>query len=910
MHNIDLVQIALLVPKLMEIMTFLSSLIMGLNQYRDLKWSQRPLIHKLLIIGFMGWLWFIILDIFVFLIAGLSITQEIPPSLIMGYSSEYPSLFVANILRDMSILGIGTILFVYIMIPFTLRFGEKKTNQILRNKGFLGGFLALSVILVVGDRVSIESYNQSIIVDAVWTGYAGISILIFILMYIFVTIMILRYFRHPTQAQLSTSYKNQISKLIVGVGFLGLGFVVLFILGIVKSFLPAPFSLPIVRFFVHLAGHSFWIISPLLIQKGTEFPLEEIDPKPSDLYRLGTQKLRNFIDQSFIASFLTQGDHIIYVNARMAEILGYPKQELESWKMEQFLDLIHTEDRNKVISYIDLESHKSDVLRSIVYRIYTKNKKLLWIRQASMIFQIKDQSIMQAIFIDISELKRLKEEIRKSEQRYLHLFEGTRDIIGYFDNRGYILSLNPEAYAILGYSEEEMRGKNARQFLSRNESLENKKIWGEILSKAEKGELFEVSIQKRNGELLLVELRTTFQYDEGILQAILVIARDITIRKRLENQNLQTQKLESIALLAGGIAHDYNNILVAILGNISLLQIQPDLSQEQNELLKDLEHATFRAKDLTNNLLTFTKGGALTQNPESILDIIKESTRFALSGSNCDWKLVVDPALSKNPIVNIDASQISRVVNNIIINASQAMSQGGTISIEVSSIPIHGASALNLDSGDYYVVKIKDQGQGISEEHQKRLFEPYFTTKEQGSGLGLAISYSIMKNHNGTLTFETALGKGSTFSLYFPIYHESAEKIPAFTTSLKPLNLKILLMDDNEHIIQTAGKMLQKLACNVECARNGEEAIQLYEDAFRRGDPFAVVITDLTIPGGMGGKETIQHIWEIDPTVKAIVSSGFSEEMNIANHKDYHFMNFLPKPYTIQELYSILIQIL
>jgi signal transduction histidine kinase/ActR/RegA family two-component response regulator len=382
--------------------------------------------------------------------------------------------------------------------------------------------------------------------------------------------------------------------------------------------------------------------------------------------------------------------------------------------------------------------------------------------------------------------------------------------------------------------------------------------------------------------------------------ATLIFVRDITERKQLEEERQRVEKLESIGTLAGGIAHDFNNLLTGILGNITLAQRYVEPESQVADRLLEAERASLRAKDLTQQLLTFSTGGAPVKKTASIAELLQESATFALRGSKvrCEFSLPDDlwP-------VEVDEGQMSQVITNLILNADQAMPGGGTINIRAENTVIKGKGDLPLPKGNYIKITVKDQGIGIPKKHLAKIFDPYFTTKQKGSGLGLATAYSIIKNHGGYITVESEVGVGTTFYIYLPASKKPAP-VKAKAKKEAPVRGKgrILVMDDEEMIRKMLSKMLPLDGYDVELAKDGAEAVELYKKARESGQPFDAVIMDLTIPGGMGGKEAIKKLLEIDPDVKAIVSSGYATDPIMADFKKYGFSAVVTKPYSFGEL--------
>ncbi len=398
-------------------------------------------------------------------------------------------------------------------------------------------------------------------------------------------------------------------------------------------------------------------------------------------------------------------------------------------------------------------------------------------------------------------------------------------------------------------------------------------------------------------------------HEDGRRHALVVIGIDVTDRYRAEEEQLKVKKLESIGVLAGGIAHDFNNILAAVMGNISLAMRLAETDAKLHDLLVAAEKGALRAGDLVRQLLTFAKGGEPVKQLASIAEVIKESADFVLRGSNvrCEYHFAADiwP-------VEIDTSQISQVIQNIVINADQAMPEGGTIDIYCENLDLDSPLPPQLVAGRYIKITIQDQGVGIADEIRDKIFDPYFSTKQKGSGLGLAITHSIVTRHGGAITVDAAPTGGAVFSIYLPARPSAGCNGPAASSpaDARPIDTgqggRILIMDDEEMVRNMLQQMLAHLGYSVVQAEDGRQAIDLFRQAHAENRPFAAVIMDLTIPGGMGGKEAVRALLEIDPDAKVIVSSGYSTDPIMANYRRYGFCAALDKPYRFGELASVL----
>ncbi len=384
--------------------------------------------------------------------------------------------------------------------------------------------------------------------------------------------------------------------------------------------------------------------------------------------------------------------------------------------------------------------------------------------------------------------------------------------------------------------------------------------------------------------------------------------------KREEDELQKIRNLESIAALSGGIAHDYNNLLTVIIGNISLIQsyIEPD--DMISRLLDEALEASMTAKSLTQKLITFSRGGAPIMETASIAPVIKSATEFTLSGSNikCEFSIPDDLWL-----VHIDKTQIGHVIHNLIMNAREAMPSGGIIKVIAENVNIADKTRV-LEKANYVKISIIDQGIGISKEILDKIFDPYFSTKDMGTqkgmGLGLSICHSIIKQHNGNIVAESAAETGTTLHFYIPASEETnvAQK-PLKAPEKEKLVLgkgRILVMDDEKMVIKITGHILNRLGYEASFSKDGTQAVEMYKKAMESGSPFDMVILDLTVRGGMGGKEAIKKLIEIDPKIKAIVSSGYSNSPVMTSYKDYGFIGVIAKPYNINELSKKLNEVL
>lgn len=537
--------------------------------------------------------------------------------------------------------------------------------------------------------------------------------------------------------------------------------------------------------------------------------------------------------------------------------------------------------------------------------------------------------IMMATFLDITERKQAEAELKNHRfhlekmvnertnelktaneqlQKQAQIIDQIHDSVISTDMDGYVTSWNKGAERLFGYSEKEALGKHISFVYTEDEREFLKQMV--IVPLKEKGfHEVEVRMQKKTGEYFYAQLSLSVIKDSsGILTGMIGYSMDITERKKNAEELQKMEKLEAVGVLAGGIAHDFNNLLTAILGNLSLAELHVRQNDKSYEYLMKVKNASLYAGKLTQQLLTFSKGGAPVKETASVSELIEETATFALRGS----KLKCEYSIPDNLwLLEIDKGQISQVIHNLIINADHAMPNGGIIRIDVKNVTIGKHDILPLEEGKYLKISVKDKGVGIPKDYLSKVFDPYFTTKENGSGLGLATCFSIIKKHRGNITVESEQGNGTTFHVYLPASEKELFEVKEIKEERSYLGHgKILFMDDEEEVINTAIEMLTQLGYKVVAAKNGTEAIELYKKANETGDPFEAVILDLTIAGDMGGKEAVKRLHEIDPNIKAIVSSGYSNNPIMAEYKQYCFSGVVAKPYEIQGLSEVLYKVL
>jgi len=499
-------------------------------------------------------------------------------------------------------------------------------------------------------------------------------------------------------------------------------------------------------------------------------------------------------------------------------------------------------------------------------------------------------------FRDVTRRKKAEEE----QQIFMSLVENSTDLIGIASLDGKVFYLNKAGLKLVGL---DSLGEDRRRRIQDFALEKHFKPLQEMLAALSKEGTWkgEARIRDfRTGSTIPIEFHGFVIRDDKTGQpiALAAISRDISERKKLEEEMARGDKLNSIGILAGGIAHDFNNLLTAIFGNITLAKMYANRQSEVYRRLEESEKAAERARDLTHQLLTFSKGGAPVKRTISLQELAKESANFVLRGSNVKCEFSFPDDLWH---VEADEGQISQVLNNIIINATHAMSEGGTVQMYCGNVFVD-QSDLPLAKGKYILISIMDHGTGITKKHLSKIFDPYFTTKQKGSGLGLSTSYSIVSGHGGHISVESYPGIGTTFRIYLPASGEGRTLPCAEDARFVMGKGRILVMDDEEAVRDVARGMLETLGYSVALAKDGTEAIDSYKAAMASGAPFDSVLMDLTIPGGMGGMEAVKRILEIDSKAKAIVCSGYSNDTIMANYNSFGFRAVVPKPYSLKQL--------
>jgi PAS domain S-box-containing protein len=603
-------------------------------------------------------------------------------------------------------------------------------------------------------------------------------------------------------------------------------------------------------------------------------------------------------------------DRILACNESFTKIFGYKEDEILH---KHINDLIAPDPYKAEAVELSADTQSGKIVEKETVR-RTKSGKDVYVKIFGVPIHVEGKQVgIYGIYLNITDLQNALNSFFEEKEKLGIMLSSIADGVIASDINGSIVLINKIAENLTGWPKNKALGRKIDRIFHVVDDVNRKvkdNLVKTVLTADDTVHVANHSILIANdGSEHLVEYSAAPLKDRtSRLIGVILVFRDITERKVIEEELQKSAKLESIGLLAGGIAHDFNNILTALLGNITLARtILAKSNPKVDEKLSEAEKASVRAKDLTHQLLTFSRGGNPIKKTVSLVEVIKEASTFATHGSivNCQFTIADD-------LMNVEADlgQISQVINNMIINSVQAMPNGGVINIRAENARIQHGSVQQMEAGQYVKLTIADTGIGIARSQLSKVFDPFYTTKKNGSGLGLATSYNIIRKHDGYLTVDSTVGVGTTITFYLPASEKDAVSSKEEAFQEVQGKGEILLMDDDLVLIEVVTEMLNSLGYHVTPVHEGRATINKYKEMKESGAKFDVVILDLTIPGGMGGKDTVKEILAYDPEAVCIVSSGYSSDPIMSDYITYGFKAVLTKPYSLQQLGTTLKKIM
>ncbi|MEW6441013.1 MAG: PAS domain S-box protein [bacterium] len=632
--------------------------------------------------------------------------------------------------------------------------------------------------------------------------------------------------------------------------------------------------------------------------------------RTEEALRLSEERFRAVIENlSDVVTIMGRDGMRRYTSAAQAS-LGYSPEELIG---KDPLEMVHPDDLGFVSASMEEILLSAGAVRRVEMRVRCKDGS--WRHVDAIGRNLMDNPAIAGLLItsrDVTERKRTEEALQEEKDFTGSLIQACPAFFITIDPDARVHTVNASMLQAFGYELEEIVGKYTMRTLVSPAYYEGALGFFEQLVQAKEPSYVVAGVLTKDGRERLVEWhgRPVLKAG-GEVDFVFALGIDVTERRRMEEEAIKAQKMESIGVLAGGIAHDFNNILGAIVLNISLAEMEVGRSGDGERifgLLAEAKKASLRAKGITQQLLTFSKGGLPVKKPLRIAETIRESSGLALAGSLSRCETDLPEGLWT---VEADDGQIGQVIGNLVLNADQAMAGGGTILIRAENVTVGEEDAdAALEPGRYVRITVRDEGVGIPPEHLHKIFDPYFSTKRQGNGLGLAVSYSIVQKHGGAILVSSRPGVETIFSVYLPASDRrpagsgAPEKKPALASG------RILVVDDDEMLLKAVTRALEKLGYRADACRDGTQALDLYDRACQEGPPIDVVLMDLTIPGGMGGRETMKKLRQIHPDARVIVSSGYSNDPILSSYAEFGFSGVITKPYRFEDLAEILRRVL
>jgi len=615
--------------------------------------------------------------------------------------------------------------------------------------------------------------------------------------------------------------------------------------------------------------------------------------------QLSEQRFRSFVENANDIVFaLTPEGNFSYVSPNWTEVFGY---DLDETVGKPFAPFVHADDVPGCFEFLQRVFETGQKQSGIEYRVRCKDGRYLWYKANAS--PVKDPSTGKATLIgigrDITELKKSEEILRQSEERFSTIFHASPDaIILSRLHDGLTLNVNESFTRITGFTADEVIGKTSLELGVWCDVNDRSKLEA-IIKRHGEIKNFEACFKTRAGSNLLTQISArTIQIDGNT--CLLVILRDITDREYILSERLKAQKLESISVLAGGIAHNFNNVLTGVIGYISYAKKNLEDTVKVRQILEAAEKSSYRAAGLARQLLTFSQGDSTIHETVPVDTLVEESVSLFLSGSNVKGTI----SCASHQTIHVDSQQISQAFNNIVLNALHAMPDGGTLEVRVDDLTLDENNRYSLQSGNYVKIVFEDSGCGIEKDDLIKVFDPYFTTKDSGTGLGLSTTHSIISKHGGHIDIASTVGNGTSVTILLPATAEVQVDVgsPSEQAGIHPAEASILVMDDEAVIRDLAEELLTGLGYTVTTCASGEEACALYREAGSAGKTFSVAILDLSVPNGMGGVEAAQEILGLDPQACLIASSGYTHDQALADYGKFGFSGSIAKPYSNNEL--------
>jgi PAS domain S-box-containing protein len=665
------------------------------------------------------------------------------------------------------------------------------------------------------------------------------------------------------------------------------------------------------------AGDLFWAsVSAALIDLGNgEEPLilgiiEDINDRRRERaareaveqqLRQSEARFRLIAEQTMLGLSILQDGQIRYVNQAVADANGYTLEELARFGFEDFARLIHPDDLPFLIEQARKKDAKDPTaLQRYDYRLITKTGKVKWLEEHWRAIEYEGRPASLISTVDMTSRKEAELSLAAEKERLAVTLRSIADGVITTDDDARVVSINRAAEELTGFTQLDAQGRPLDDVLTVVDGTKASELARSALTGALESR--DATIQGKDGRRFTVSAKASpIQQTSGQRDGFVIVFRDVAKERQLFESMQRAARLESLGVLAAGIAHDFNNLLSSLYGHLELAR---DLASGDARSHLDLAAQAFtRTKALTAQLLAFAKGGAPVRKTASVERTVRECVEFALSGSNVSAVLDVEPGLWS---AEFDQHQIGQAIDNLVINAKQAMPQGGVVRVRVRNLIVMREDKASLQPGRYVEISIRDQGPGIPREQLPRIFDPFFTTKAGGNGLGLSVTYAIMKKHDGAVEVESDLGAGVTVRLFLPA--ASAAKVPTVPPKAAPRRGSgvVVVMDDEPAVRRVVTSMLKRLGYEPFEASEGSEVVGLVGELVQRGKRPAAVMLDLTVKAGRGGRDVVHELRELLPSVPIVASSGYSDDPVMARPLDYGFSASLPKPFLASELESTL----